>query len=296
MMMTNKNIDSEVKKTLKNISNIGPTIWIVILFCAFGVLLVIDRWDALIWAWRKPPAELAGLNELGDFVGGILNPIFTLAGIFLLITTLAVNSKELALSRIEMENSRKAQDKLADQAASDAQLQVHLKMYDELRSSVDALTEGFRNSMKSIDLTVTIEKYPGGVNVPNYMVEDKSVYGLSMHAYSRDIVIIFSQHWLDSACDELNLLLERAAVLATLTGKVMNLFKDIQSSALVGDIWLESHVLLEQLDALLKKSQLRGVVLVNGESNVVADPLVKRVEVSQGYIKFRPAYEALKFS
>jgi hypothetical protein len=77
---------------------------------------------------------------------------------------------------------------------------------------------------------------------------------------------------------------------------VMNLFKDIQSSELVGDIWLESHILLEQLDALLKKSELRGVVIINGESNVVADPLVKRAEVSQGYIKFRPAYEALKFS
>jgi hypothetical protein len=295
-MMTDKNLDNKVEKTLKNISNIGPTIGIVILFCAFGVLLVIDRWDALIWAWRKPPEELTGLNELGDFVGGILNPIFTLAGIFLLITTLAVNSKELALSRMEMENSRKAQDKLADQAASDAKLQVNLKMYDELRSSVDALTEGFRNSMKSIDLNVTIEKYPSGINSPCYTIDDMSAYGLSMHAYSRDIVIIFSKKRIDQLCDELNLLLERAAVLADLTGKVMNLFKDIQSSELVGDIWLESHILLEQLDALLKKSELRGVVIINGESNVVADPLVKRAEVSQGYIKFRPAYEALKFS
>ena len=294
--MTDKNTGSEVEKTLKNISNIGPTIGIVILFCAFGVLLVIDRWDALIWAWNKPPEELTGLNELGDFVGGILNPIFTLAGIFLLITTLAVNSKELALSRIEMENSRKAQDKLADQAVSDAKLQVNLKMYDELRSSVDALTEGFRNSMKSIDLNVTIEKYPSGINSPSYTIEDISVYGLSMHAYSRDVVLVYSTKLLDNVCDELNLLLERAAVLADLTGKVMSLFKDIQSSELVGDIWLESHVLLEQLDALLKKSVLRGVVVINGESNVVVDPLVKRAEVSHGYIKFRPAYLALKLS
>jgi hypothetical protein len=296
MMMTDKNTGSEVEKTLKNISNIGPTIGIVILFCAFGVLLVLDRWDALIWAWNKPPEELTGLNELGDFVGGILNPIFTLAGIFLLITTLAVNSKELALSRIEMENSRKAQDKLADQAVSDAKLQVNLKMYDELRSSVDALTEGFRNSMKSIDLNVTIEKYPSGINSPSYTIEDISVYGLSMHAYSRDVVLVYSTKLLDNVCDELNLLLERAAVLADLTGKVMSLFKDIQSSELVGDIWLESHVLLEQLDALLKKSVLRGVVVIIGESNVVVDPLVKRAEVSQGYIKFRPAYLALKLS
>lgn len=294
--MTNKNMDSEVRKTLNNISNIGPTIGIVILFCAFGVLLVIDRWDALIWAWRKPPSELAGLNELGDFVGGILNPIFTLAGIFLLITTLAVNSKELALSRMEMENSRKAQDKLADQAAGDAKLQMHLKMYDELRSSVDALTEGFRNSMKSIDLNLTIEKFPSGTNSPSYTIDDMSVYGLSMHAYSRDVVLVYPKKLLDNVCDEINLLLERAAVLADLTSKVMNLFKDIQSSELVGDLWLESHILLEQLDALIKKSELRGVVIINGESNVVGDPIVKRAEISQGYIKFRPAYEALKLS
>ena len=135
-------------------------------------------------------------------------------------------------------------------------------MYDELRSSVDALTEGFRNSMKSIDLNVTIEKFPSGTNSPSYTIDDMSVYGLSMHAYSRDVVLVYPKKLLDNVCDELNLLLERAAVLAELTSKVMNLFKDIQSSELVGDLWLESHILLEQLDALLKKSQLRGEVII----------------------------------
>lgn len=55
---------------------------------------------------------------VGDFFGGILNPVFAFLGLIMLLATLYQSQKELALTREELASSTKA---LEDQALTQKQ-------------------------------------------------------------------------------------------------------------------------------------------------------------------------------
>lgn len=56
----------------------------------------------------------SNFGTIGDFIGGILNPILALIGLFALLTTIKLQSKELKLTRKELKKSSKALKEQSD--------------------------------------------------------------------------------------------------------------------------------------------------------------------------------------
>jgi uncharacterized membrane protein len=52
-------------------------------------------------------SNAADMGAIGDFFGGLLNPIFALIGLFALLATIKIQSKALKISSDELANSRK---------------------------------------------------------------------------------------------------------------------------------------------------------------------------------------------
>lgn len=78
---------------------LNSTAWVgvfaFISFSAFGLYLILEAGSV----------DLSTAGSLGDFMGGMLNPIIALLGIFLLAMTLHQNSIALDLTRIELKKS-----------------------------------------------------------------------------------------------------------------------------------------------------------------------------------------------
>ncbi|MCD1597882.1 hypothetical protein [Rheinheimera aquimaris] len=78
---------------------LNSTAWVGVFaftcFTAFGLYLVLQAGSI----------DLSTAGSLGDFLGGMLNPIFALLGIFLLAMTLHQNNIALELTRIELKKS-----------------------------------------------------------------------------------------------------------------------------------------------------------------------------------------------
>ncbi len=90
----------------------------------------------------QPMFDQERLGQLGDFLGGTLNPIFGFATICLLLWSIFIQRKELSLTRDELKNTSIAlsgQLALAKNEYSRKQLQEHLnileKDYEEIFTS-----------------------------------------------------------------------------------------------------------------------------------------------------------------
>ncbi|WP_176371003.1 putative phage abortive infection protein [Crenothrix polyspora] len=86
------------------------------------------------------PHSYADFGVIGDFFGGILNPIFSFLGLVLLLATLRQNEKELALSRKELKKSNKA---LKEQAKTQKQQRFEstfFSLLDQHNKLLDVLT------------------------------------------------------------------------------------------------------------------------------------------------------------
>jgi hypothetical protein len=94
---------------------------------------------------------------IGDFFGGILNPIFSLFGLVLLLATLRQNEKELKLSR---NASQKSSDALLQQVETQKQqrfeltffslLDQHNKLLDKLMFEGTRISNGNSASVESV--------------------------------------------------------------------------------------------------------------------------------------------------
>jgi hypothetical protein len=103
-------------------------------------------------------AEHDKWGQFGDYIGGILNPVFGFFGLIALLATLALQSEELKLSTIELAKSAKAlqqqHDVLTQQNFENTFFQL-LRRYSELvsefryasQSGRQALTLIYRNEL-----------------------------------------------------------------------------------------------------------------------------------------------------
>ncbi|OYY93181.1 MAG: hypothetical protein B7Y41_12715 [Hydrogenophilales bacterium 28-61-23] len=89
----------------------------------------------------------AGWGQLGDYFGGVLNPIFSFLTILALVLTLTLQSRELKLSREELELSRtelrksaealRGQNKAIDRQSFEQTFFSWLNTYRELLASIE---------------------------------------------------------------------------------------------------------------------------------------------------------------
>ncbi len=97
----------------------------------------------LLVYWGQFGGELSNRQEtwgvFGDFVGGSLNPIFSLAGLVALLITIALQSQELEATRKELQKSAVANQAQAEYIAAQ-------QKRDDLFRLINKLTERINNN------------------------------------------------------------------------------------------------------------------------------------------------------
>lgn len=83
-------------------------------------------------------------GQLGDYVGGILNPVLSFTTVIILITTVRIQNKqlsatreELALTREELQRTAEAATKQAEHFEKEAKLKEHLVLIEKLATRIN---------------------------------------------------------------------------------------------------------------------------------------------------------------
>lgn len=78
-------------------------------FVSFGMLALVGAWMAYILAFHRHSIVLdpAAWGQLGDFMGGVLNPVLSFLTLFILAFTIILQSRQLAATTEGLDLSRK---------------------------------------------------------------------------------------------------------------------------------------------------------------------------------------------
>lgn len=91
----NEKTENLLLKFIENNSKVAITIT---LFIVFGATFLAFYTYNSTFAWFKPPANRSDWGAMGDFFGGILNPLFTFVTVMFLLYSLVLQNRELANS------------------------------------------------------------------------------------------------------------------------------------------------------------------------------------------------------
>lgn len=86
-------------------NTVSVLVWVAIGALLFALIVA----SLYVFVFRAPPvsADAATMGQVGDFFGGLLNPIFSFLSMLALLVALVIQGKELKLSRKELKLSRK---------------------------------------------------------------------------------------------------------------------------------------------------------------------------------------------
>jgi len=114
---------------------------------ALGAFVVIGLY---IFNFRSTPfsAEVGDWGAFGDYIGGILNPLFGFLGLLALLLTIKLQSQELRLSRLEMEATRKELE--GSKEAHDKQ-NFETSFFNMLKAHRDVTTQMTLSSIRSVN-------------------------------------------------------------------------------------------------------------------------------------------------
>ncbi len=90
-------------------------------------------------------------GQFGDYVGGLLNPIFGFSSLLALLYTIRIQSQELRLTRLEFEKSVKAQEQMVNEEQNNRRQSLLIQDYLYVSSTVRTLCRDL-NSMLAKDL------------------------------------------------------------------------------------------------------------------------------------------------
>jgi hypothetical protein len=138
------------------VSVMGVMIFLALVFGILISIAYIYGMDALFPSLRV--RETWGV--VGDFFGGILNPVFAFLGLIMLLATLYQSQKELALTRKELASSTKA---LEDQALTQKQqrfentffelLNQHNQLIRDMNGLMHKPNISWMNSNRELDIS-----------------------------------------------------------------------------------------------------------------------------------------------
>jgi len=121
---------------------------------ALTIYIIYDNNFLVIFPNEFDQAKRANWGTMGDFFGGILNPIFGFFGLIMLLATLFQSQKELSLTREEIKHSTKA---LQDQAETLQQQRFEgtffqlLILHQEIVSSIELFNKDSKHITKGRD-------------------------------------------------------------------------------------------------------------------------------------------------
>ncbi len=121
------------------------------------------------FAFKLPSSEPEQWGQMGDFFGGMLNPILAFASFIALLYTIRIQSEELRLTRDEFKKSIAAQQRMAGEAERSRKQSLLLEDYQYasgvLRNKIKALDDQIRANLN-------LESDPGGgvAFIPNNLI------------------------------------------------------------------------------------------------------------------------------
>ena len=132
---------------MKNLVGIPPWLKSIVVTALLIALMLLL---AFIFKFGFTPSEDQGAwGQFGDFVGGILNPLFSIIGLLALLYTIVLQSDELRRSTKELKSSARA---LKRQNRHNARQQFDNNFFQLLTLSIahsNSLSYGFGSSKKS---------------------------------------------------------------------------------------------------------------------------------------------------
>ncbi len=103
-------MSENIKSTPNNFQNWWSRNWVIVLFSFIVILSAVIAITIFFLFWNYPlnfPAESEKFANLGEYFGGITDPIFNFMGLIALLLTIILQNRELRNSSSELENSRK---------------------------------------------------------------------------------------------------------------------------------------------------------------------------------------------
>ena len=114
--------------------------------------------------------DTTDLGTIGDFFGGLLSPTFALIGLFALLATIKIQSKELKLTRKELKKSSKSLKKQSDSFKIQNKSIAHqnfentffkmLDLHNEIITNITLVPQDFKKE-KILDTKNMPKKVPG---------------------------------------------------------------------------------------------------------------------------------------
>ncbi|WP_240488349.1 hypothetical protein, partial [Acinetobacter nosocomialis] len=116
MQELENNSDKDLEKIDQDISLHRILVFLIIIVVLFFYLIMLDR--------IKISSEVQNWGTIGDFFGGILNPIFALFAFYWLTYSVRLQIKELKETRNELKKAAKAQEDSARHQEEIARLEA----------------------------------------------------------------------------------------------------------------------------------------------------------------------------
>lgn len=119
---------------------LGVSLLVILVIGFVGVAAVagVYYWHFKDFPLAKDPSAW---GQLGDYFGGVLNPVLGFLSLIGLLVTIYLNQKELRLSRMEISKGTRAAERQADHLESEAEKSELLKVIDLIHSELRVLLE-----------------------------------------------------------------------------------------------------------------------------------------------------------
>lgn len=137
-------------KLFQKYKKIAPIEWALLIM---AILLLLLCATAYIFALSKPNTALTN-GPIGDYVGGLLNPVITSITFFALVFSILIQNKDLSLTRKELQRSAEA---LESQILSiekqnfDNSFHNIISTFNSIVHSIDIYNEDTRNTISGRD-------------------------------------------------------------------------------------------------------------------------------------------------
>ncbi|KZB66953.1 hypothetical protein AUP42_15640 [Thalassospira lucentensis] len=160
--------------------NVKENNWPTIAF-VISVIVAALTGLGLLWFGVRDPELFKGLGQWGDFFGGTLNPIFTFVTVLGLLLTIALQRKELSLTRNELIRSADALEIQSEQINAqkfENTLFQMLSMFNEIVDSIEIEHDNVKKTFKGRDAIEYIcqlmdKKYKDYIITEYNIIEDR---------------------------------------------------------------------------------------------------------------------------
>lgn len=132
--------------------NLGRLLWGIVAIAVIAATVAASVYFAHLGGLPISDSDPAGWGQLGDYFGGLLNPVFSFLTILALVLTLILQSRELKLSREELELSRtelrnsaealRGQNKAIDRQSFEQTFFAWLATYSGVLSTIEYSPHG----------------------------------------------------------------------------------------------------------------------------------------------------------